>query len=133
MRLKLNEDPGEWRKSACLSALGLAVAGTVLHWRRVLPAGGWLAELAALALIALGAWLRPRWFRGYYRFSSRMGFAIVEWGGRAVLALFFLFVVTPLGLVLRAAGKDPLRLKRPPRSATCWSQSKESSPLERMF
>jgi hypothetical protein len=133
MRLKLKEDPREWRKSAWFSALGLAVASSVLHWRGVLPAHWWLAGLAALALAALGAAFWPRCFRGYYRFSSRLGFAMVEWAGRAVLALFFLIVVTPIGLLLRAAGKDPLRLKRPPPPATCWIESKESSPLERMF
>jgi hypothetical protein len=132
MRLKLKEDPREWRKSACLSALGLAMMSSLLRWRRHLRAEWWLAALIVLALIALCAWIRPRWFRGYYRFSSRVGFAIVEVGGRAVLALFFLIVIIPLGLLLRIAGKDPLRLKRP-SSATRWVQSKESSPLERMF
>ena len=133
MRLKLKEEPREWRKSAWLSAVGLAVMSSVLHWRRALPTAWWLAALAMLALVALAAWIRPPWFRGFYRFSNRMGFAIVEVGGRGVLAVFFLIIVTPLGLVLRASGKDPLRLKRPAPSASCWVECKESSPLERMF
>jgi hypothetical protein len=133
MRLKLKEDPREWRKSGCLGALGLAVASTILHWRRVLPPAGWLAALAVLSVIASSAWLRPGWFRGYYRFSSRVGFAIVEFGGRAVLALFFIGIIVPLGLLFRVLGKDPLRLKRPPSSSTYWIESKENSPLDRMF
>ncbi len=133
MRLKLKEDPREWRKSASLSALGLAVAITVLHWRRILPLGGWVAGLTVLALVASSAWLRPRWFRGYYRFTQRLGFALVEFGGCAVLALFFIIIIIPLGLVLRILGKDPLRLKRPTRSVTYWIESKENSPLDRMF
>lgn len=133
MRLVLKEEPGEWRKSALLSALGLAVMSTLLRWRLVLPTQWWLAVLAALGLVAAAACVRPRWFRGFYRFSSRLGFEIAQFGGRVVLGLLFLAVVTPLGLVLRALGKDPLRLKRPPSAATCWTETKESSSLERMF
>jgi hypothetical protein len=69
--------------------------------------------LCLLAGVAVGAALRPRWFRGYYRFSSKLGFAISRMAGFAVLALLFFIVITPLGLVLRMMGKDPLRLRRP--------------------
>jgi len=50
-----------------------------------------------------------------------------------VLALFFLFIIIPLGLVLRLMGKDPLRLRRPRQTATYWNQARESNPLDRLF
>jgi hypothetical protein len=50
-----------------------------------------------------------------------------------VLILFFILILTPLGLILRLAGKDPLQLKRPPDAGTCWHQARESSSLDRLF
>ena len=133
MKLKLKEDPKEWRKAALLSALGLAMLSSLLRWRRVLPNAGWLAVLAVLALVAAAACLRPRLFRGHYRFTHKLGFHASQYVGYFLLGLFFLVVLTPMGLVLRALGKDPLRLKRPAKDKTCWTEAKESGPLDRLF
>ena len=133
MKLNFKEDPKEWRKSALLTALGLAILSSVLRWRRHLPVNFWCAVLALLAVVAICAVLQPRWFRGWYRLSLRLGFYSSQFIGRCVLALFFIFIITPLGFVLRLAGKDPLQLKRPHDATTCWHPSKESSPLERLF
>lgn len=133
MKLKLKEDPKEWRKQALLAALGLAVLCSLLRWRRVLPQNVWLAVLVALGLVAMSTLLRPRWFRGYYRFSMRVGFAISQVIGFVALVLFFCFILTPVGWVLRFAGKDPLQLKRPAEATTFWQPAKSDSPLDRLF
>ncbi|HXR08792.1 MAG TPA: hypothetical protein VN765_15750, partial [Candidatus Acidoferrum sp.] len=73
MKLKLKEDPKEWRKAVWMSALGLALLSGLLRWRRVLSMTGWGLVLFLMAGLAAAAALRPRWFRGYYRFSARMG------------------------------------------------------------
>jgi hypothetical protein len=133
MKLNFKEDPKEWRKSALLTALGLAILGSVLRWRKHLPVNGWLVLLALLGFVAIGAVLRPRWFRGWYRLSLRLGFYFSQFLGRCVLLLFFIIIITPLGFVLRLAGKDSLQLKRPPDVKTYWHQSKAGSPLDRLF
>ncbi|HWF19166.1 MAG TPA: hypothetical protein VG754_07860 [Verrucomicrobiae bacterium] len=133
MRLKLKEDPKEWRKAAWLGALGFAGMTTVLRWRHILPTRGWMAALIGLALLSVFAWLRPGWFRGYYRFTSRVGFGITQLLGRIVLAALFVLVVTPFGLVLRLLGKDLLQLKPQRDAKTFWHPAKKSSPLDRMF
>jgi hypothetical protein len=133
MKLNLKEDPKEWCKSALMTALGLAILSTVLRWRHVLPLNTWYAVMGVLSVVALCACLQPCWFRGYYRFSMRLGFAISQFAGRGVLLGLFLLVVTPLGWVLRLAGKDPLQLRRRSDAGTYWHQSKTSSPLERLF
>jgi len=133
MKLNFKEDPKEWRKSALLTALGLAILSSLLRWRRHLPVNVWCALLAVLAVVALCALLQPRWFRGWYRLSLRLGFYSSQFIGRGVLALFFIFVLTPVGLVLRLAGKDPLQLKRPRDAATCWHPAQNASPLDRLF
>jgi hypothetical protein len=133
MKLKLKEDPKEWRKAALMSALGLAVLSSLLRWRRVLPVAAWVLVLCLLAAVAVAAALRPPWFRGYYRVSARLGFAISQMAGRIVLALFFFIILTPLGLVLRLFGKDPLRLRRPVGVESYWSEVRRKSSLDRLF
>jgi hypothetical protein len=133
MKLNYKEDPKEWRKSALLTALGLAILSSLLRWRRHLPARVWLALLALLGLVAICAVLQPRWFRGWYRLSLRLGFYSSQFLGRGVLLVFFIFVLTPLGWVLRLMGKDPLQLRRPDRATTCWHEAKDCSPLDRLF
>ena len=133
MRLNLKDEPKEWRKSTLLAVVGLALLASVLRWRHVLANKTWLAFLAVLAVVACAALLQPRWFRGYHRFSMRLGFAISQFLGRVALVLFFVFVLTPVGLVLRLTGKDPLQLKRPPNAETFWHTAKDPSPLDRLF
>jgi hypothetical protein len=133
MKLKLKEDPKEWRKAALMSALGLALMSSLLRWRRVLPATAWEFVLCLLAAVAVAAALRPRWFRGYYRFSAKLGFGLSRMAGYAVLALLFFIVITPLGLVLRMFGKDPLRLRRPVGAESYWSEVRGQSSLDRLF
>jgi len=133
MKLDLKEEPKEWRKAAWMSALGLALLSSLLRWRRVLPVAAWGLVLCLLAALAVAAALRPRWFRAYYRFSARLGFAISRVAGWAVLALLFFIVITPLGLVLRMLGKDPLRLRRPAGAASYWTATPPKSSLERLF
>jgi hypothetical protein len=133
MRLRLKEEPKEWRKAAWLAAGGLAVLSTVLRWRRILPTRAWLAALGVLAVVMACAWLRPAWFRGYYRFSMRLGFGLTQVLGRIVLAALFVVVVTPLGWLVRLLGKDPLQIKPPRDARTFWQPAKPSTPLERLF
>jgi len=133
MKLRLKEEPTEWRKAAWLSALGLAIFSSLLRWRRVLPEAAWWLVLCFLAALVVAAAVRPKWFRGYYRFSAKLGFVISRMAGYVVLALLFFLVVTPLGLVLRMLGKDPLRLRRPPGVESYWTQVRQESSLERLF
>jgi hypothetical protein len=133
MKLNFKEDPKEWRKSALMTTLGLAMLSAVLRWRHVLSANTWYAGLGVLAAVAVCACLQPGWFRSYYRLSLRLGFAISQFVGRVVLLIFFLLVVTPVGWMLRLVGKDPLQLKRPAGAGTFWHPAKPSSPLERLY
>jgi hypothetical protein len=133
MKLNFKEDPKEWRKSALLTALGLAILISLLRWRKHLPPHLWLTLLALLGVVALAALLQPHWFRGWYRFSLRLGFYLSQFIGRCVLAVFFIFIITPLGLVFRLMGKDPLQLKHPVRAATYWHPVKDDDSLDRLF
>ena len=133
MKQRLKEDPREWRKTVWLTALGLAVLSSLLRWRHALAQQTWLIVLAALGLIALLAFLQPRWFRGFYRVSVRVGFWLSQVVARVVLAILFFLVLAPLGILFRLLGKDALRLKPSREATTYWVKAKENSPLDRLF
>jgi Saxitoxin biosynthesis operon protein SxtJ len=133
MKLFFKEDPDEWRKSVLLTALGLALLSSLLRWRKYLSENHWCVLLIMFAVVALCAILRPRWFRGWYRFSLRLGFYSGQMIGHCVLALFFIFIITPLGFAMRLTGKDTLQLKHPPDAKTYWHQARDSNPLDRLF
>ena len=127
MRLKLKESPREWLKFTAVMALLVSVLSFLLY-RRVFPIVLGVS-LAALVVCAL----RPRWFRGFYRGGMTVSFHIGQVMGRILLTVFFLIVVTPMGLLLRLFGKDLLQLKRPVDANTYWRQAKTSDEFDRMF
>jgi hypothetical protein len=133
MKLDYKEDPKEWRKSTLLTVLGLTILSSLLRWRKHLPMNCWLGLLGLLGVTVICSLLKPRWFRGWYRLSLRLGFYSSQFIGRCVLLLFFIFIMTPLGFGLRLVGKDSLRLKRPRNVPTYWHQAKDCSPLDRLF
>lgn len=133
MKLNLKDEPKEWRKSAVLTALGLALLSSLLRWRQGLTPGVWRTGLGLFAAVVVAALLQPRWFRSYHRFSMRLGFAVSQVTGRVLLVLFFLFILTPVGLLLRLAGKDLLQLKQPRAATSYWQTARDAAPLDRLF
>ena len=133
MRLHFKEDPKEWRKAALLGLIGPAAIIGVLRWRGVVSTTFLTAALAVIALVALCAWMRPRWFRGYYRFMTRLGFYIIQVLGKVVLAALFFVILTPFGWILRLSGKDLLQLKSPRDRQTFWQPARQDSSLDSMF
>jgi hypothetical protein len=133
MRLHLKEDPKEWRKAALLGLIGpLAIIGLLRH-RGVISANCVAETLALIALAGLVAWVRPRWFRGYYRFTTRLGFYIIQVVGRVALVAVFFVILTPFGCFLRLLGKDLLQLKPPRDKQTFWQAARQDTSLDRMF
>ena len=77
--------------------------------------------------------MRPRWFRGYYRFMTRLGFYIFQVLGKVVLAALFFLILTPFGWILRLLGKDFLQLKSPGDKQTFWQTARRDGSLDSMF
>ena len=133
MRLHFKEDPREWRKVTLLGLIGPAAITGILRWRGVVSGTCLAAVLAFIALVALCVWVRPRWFRGYYRFTTRLGFHTFQLLGRVVLAAFFFLILTPLSWTLRLFGKDLLQLKSLRDKETFWQKPRQDGSLNRMF
>lgn len=75
---------------------------------------------AAAAAFALAALAKPAWLGGMNRLWIKLGVLLGKVVSPIALAILFYGVLTPLGIVMRLAGKDPLRLKPDPGAASYW-------------
>ncbi|HEY6930293.1 MAG TPA: SxtJ family membrane protein [Thermoanaerobaculia bacterium] len=87
------------------------------------------------ALILLGAF-RPGALRYPYRVWMGLAEALAFIATRIILALVFFAVVTPIGILRKALGSDPLRRRARAASSYWWPYSpRQSDPkhYEKMF
>ena len=85
------------------------------HAGRIWP---WTAALAVIFLVA--ASLRPAVLNPLNRVWLRFGLLLHKVVNPVIMALLFYGTVLPTGLLMRAMGKDLLRLKREPDAASYW-------------
>lgn len=105
------------------TAIGLwpVPSGAPVRW----PALGIAAAFLAVTLV------RPAVLHPLNRLWMRFGLLLGRIVNPAVTALLFFAVFTPVGLLARWLGKDPLRLQREPRSASYWiPRQSAGSPRE---
>ena len=89
-------------------AVVFAVIG-LLPWVFGGPVRVW--SIAVGAAFAAVAWLWPAALAPLNRVWTRFGLLLHRLVSPVVLGVMFFLVVTPTGLIMRALGKDPLRLR----------------------
>ena len=102
---------------------GLAIFGLLLggfwYWRG-LSAGGSGAIVGAAAGLALAMQVVPSWRRpiyiGWVRVATLIGTPI----SYIVVGIVYFGVITPIGLILRAARPSPLTKRFDPAAASYW-------------
>ena len=99
------------RRNALWVVVALAVlAAWNVHRHRLLLTEVLGGLALALCLVAL---LSPSWTerfnRGWMAFAAALGYV----NSRVLLSLVYYLVVTPVGVVMRLAGHDPLHRRRP--------------------
>jgi hypothetical protein len=114
----------------CLLAFGgLALGNGLWHHRPALA-----ATFAALALgLGIPGLLAPRIlkpvFVGWMVLAFPIGWAV----SHLMLALMFYALFTPIGLVMRLAGRDPLALRPGPPSDSYWTPKPPPGDVRRYF
>ncbi len=102
----------------------LVIAGWPLFFGGTLR---WWA-IAASAVFALIAMLKPALLAGLNRQWMKLGVLLGKVVSPIALGLLFYGVITPIGAVLRLAGKDPLRLKFDRGADSYWIRREPPGP-----
>jgi hypothetical protein len=79
-------------------------------------------------LFALVAATRPRLLRGLNRWWIKLGVLLGKLISPIALGVLFYGVIVPVGVVMRMAGKDPLRIKRDTSAASYWIRRMPPGP-----
>jgi len=133
MQPKLKENPREWQKFSLVLAAMVGLVTWLAFRRGWVPRQAWFPVGVIMLLLPTLALIRPRWFRPVYRGGMTVSFHIGHVMGKVMLTVFFLLVMTPLGLLLRLMGKDLLGLRCRPDASSYWHPAKSPSRLDRMF
>lgn len=86
----------------------------------------WALAIAGLFLAA--SLIRPSVLAPLNRLWTRFGLLLHKIVNPLVMGLMFFLMVTPMGLVMRLAGKDPMRLRRDPNAETYWIEREPPGP-----
>jgi hypothetical protein len=103
-----------------IASLPLVRGGPIRWWALA------LAAAFALAALTVPSLLRPLnhiWFK--------FGLVLHHIVNPIIMGAIFFFAVTPMALVMRALGKDPLRLTLDPGSASYWIPRERPAPAPR--
>jgi Saxitoxin biosynthesis operon protein SxtJ len=95
-----------------------AIHGAPVRWWAIVVAGAFVA----IALIV------PRVLHPLNRLWFALGLLLHHVVNPVVMALMFYGAILPMALLLRALGKDLLRLKRDPQAASYWIAREPPAP-----
>lgn len=133
--IEFNQNPTDrqLRQFACVVVpLFALLMAAVVWWRVGHRAVGW-GMLAVAALIAVSGLLRPALARpiylGWMYASYPIGWAV----GHLMIGAVFFLVVTPIGLWMRAFGRDPLQRKFDASRASYWEKRPSVDDRARYF
>lgn len=91
------------------------------------------AVVAVVAFTAVtGVW-RPHWIRPLFVGWMCAAFPIGWLVSHTLLAIVYYLAVTPIGLVLRAFGRDALQRQTDPAATSYWSERHETRDESRYF
>ena len=103
---QLRQFAGIWFPAFC-ALVGWSIGHKTGHWSEV-EIGWVLAGLLSVGGLVLPVLIRPI-FVGLILLTFPIGWVV----SHLLLGLIFYGVVTPIGLILRISGHDPLQLKKP--------------------
>ena len=109
--------PSSERAFGLIAGGVFALIGLGPLWRAGEPR--WWGVVIAVVLVALGL-LLPRALSPFNYLWFRFGLFLHAIVNPIVMALLFFTTVTPIGLIMRAAGRDPLHLNFDPDVPTYW-------------
>jgi hypothetical protein len=115
--------------------LGLLILGGLAAWRLASHGPGPGAAVLGVVALLLGilGLAAPRWLRPIFVGWMMLAFPVGWLLSQLALALVYYGVLTPIGLALRATGRDPLALRKPPDARSYWVPKSTPHDVRRYF
>lgn len=105
------------------------IVGAVKAWN----GSPWsLAWFGAAVAVALAAFLVPRTLAPANRLWMKFGLLLFRIVNPVVMLLVYLICIVPIGVGMRLFGRDPMRRRFEPGSASYWIRRDPPGPLESM-
>lgn len=131
--IDINWNPSR-RELRQFAGLWLCVFGLIGAWKLYGSSGvaGWPLVVAAAALGVPGL-IWPIVLRPVYVAWMGLAFPIGWTVSHLLLAVIYFGVITPIGLILRATGTDPMQRRFEPDAATYWVEHRTGDDKSRYF
>ncbi len=98
-----------------------ALIAVFVFWRKSFVLGTAVFTLGAIgSVLVLGGLLIPAALRPVHKVWMSIAIVLGAIMSRVILSLVFYLVVTPIGLLMRLFGKDPITKKPDPSLETYW-------------
>jgi hypothetical protein len=132
--IEINRAPTarQLRQFAGVWVVFFGVAGAVVLHRHGWPTT-WVAVWVAIVLAGLTSLFLPRLAGLLYVGLSYATFPIGWLVSHVVLTVVYYGVFTPIGLLMRLVGRDPLQRRLDPSSPSYWKPRPESTDTQRYF
>jgi len=132
--IKINRQPSAkdlfW--FGLLLPLFVAILGAILRWQWGLPTAAWVVWIVGGVLAALFA-LVPPLRRPLYVGWMLAVFPIGWLVSHVVLGVVFYIVLTPIGLLMRLVGRDPLHRRFDRQARSYWIERHKEIDSSRYF
>ena len=132
LEIRTNPSPRELRWFGLLLALFFAIIGSLLRWQFHAPTAAlviWpLGAALALLYYAIPPLRRPMYIAWMY-LAFPVGWLI----SHLLMAIIFYLVFTPIGLLMRLFGYDPMRRRFEPDTPSYWVEHDPAGDPARYF
>ena len=132
--IEINKDPGaaQLRWFGVIVALFCGLVGALLHWHFGAPGAArvvWAVGLALALVYYLVPPLRMPLYLGWMYLFFPIGFVL----SHVVLGVTYYLVLTPIGLLMRLFGRDPMHRRFDPEAESYWIARDPNVASERYF
>ncbi len=129
--ISINRHPTQRQLRQFGIAAMIALPVIAIVWRAAWPITGLWAGLGVM--FAVVGWWRPNWLKPLFVAMSVLAAPIGLIIGEVVLLVIYFAVLTPLALVMRCTGRDPLERRLDPDAASYWKPYSPPRDVSRYY
>jgi len=142
IEIQMDPDEKTLKQFGFIALVGMGAIAALAWFEWLIFSGGWLGEarpLVAATLAGVGvlaaalSLVYPRGNRWLFVGLSIAAFPIGFVVSHVIMATLFFLIITPIGLVMRAVGRDPLDNTFASGEETYWRASRAKRPAESYF